>query len=170
MRKSMRGIAAVLAVLALLASACGDDAEPEAAGDATANDEAPDEMADDEMSDVAMAPASVVAEAQDSDGTSVVVASVTLPSAGFIVVHGDGGGSPGAVIGHSALLPAGESVDVVIVLDEPLAGSGVVFPMAHIDVDGDGAYGFFPPDDTTDAPALTESGDVAVVPAEITIS
>ena len=159
MRKSTRSLAALFAVLVLIAAACGDD-EPEA--DTAAAD---DEMAD----EVALAPAAVVAEAQDSDGSSVVVASVTLPSPGFIAMHGDGGGSPGPVIGHSDLLPAGESIDVVVMLDTPLTESGVVFPMVHIDVDGDGVYEFFPPDETTDGPGLTDAGDVAVVPAEIAV-
>lgn len=50
-------------------------------------------------------PSSVTFEDQDSDGTSVVVASVTLPADGFVAVHADNAGSPGAVIGHSDLLP-----------------------------------------------------------------
>jgi len=117
----------------------------------------------------AMAPAEVVFEAQSSDGSSIVVASVTLPSPGFVAVHGDGGGSPGPVIGHSGLLPEGTSTDVEITLDQPLDATALVFPMAHIDVDGNGEYGFFPPDDTVDGPAKTADGAVAVVGAEVTV-
>jgi plastocyanin len=116
-----------------------------------------------------MGPAAVVFEAQSSDGSSIVVASVTLPSAGFIAVHGDNGGSPGPVIGHSALLAAGTTTDVVVALDTPLASSGMVFPMAHIDVNGNGEYEFFPPDNTVDGPAQTDGGGVAVVGAEVTV-
>ncbi len=170
MRSLMIRLLAMLAALMLVAAACGDDddtaSEPTSAEDDSA---AGGGTGVDGGAEVAMGPASVVAEDQDSDGSSVVVASVTLPSPGFIAVHGDGGGSPGPVIGHSDLLPAGESTDVVVMLDEALVESGVVFPMAHIDVDGDGVYEFFPPDETTDGPAMTADGAVAVVPAIVTV-
>lgn len=118
----------------------------------------------------AMAPAEVVFEAQKSDGTSIVVASVTLPSPGFIAVHGPGDGGPGPVIGHSALLPEGTTTNFTIELDEPLAATATLFPMAHIDVNGNGEYEFFPPDTTTDGPAQTADGSVAVVGAEVTVT
>jgi hypothetical protein len=116
-----------------------------------------------------MSPAEVVFDAQTSDGTSIVVASVTLPSPGFIAVHGNADGGPGPVIGHSELLPAGTSTKVVVTLDEPLTATDLVFPMAHIDVDGNGEYGFIPPDITIDLPATTADGAVAVVGAEVTV-
>ena len=73
------------------------------------------------------------------------------------------------MIGHSELLPAGTSTDVVVTLDEPLAATDLLFPMAHIDVDEDGEYDFMPPDIATDLPATTADGAVAVVGAEVTI-
>lgn len=60
-------------------------------------------------------------------------------------------------------------MEVQIHLDSPLTESGTVFPMAHIDVDGDGVYEFNPPDDTTDGPALTSDGAVAVLPVDIEV-
>jgi hypothetical protein len=117
----------------------------------------------------ATAPASVTVEDQMSDGTTIVVKSVELPSAGFIAVHADNGGSPGAVIGHSALLPAGTSNDVEVTLDAALEGTSVVWPMAHIDMDGDGGYTFMPPDNAIDVPATNADGNVAVAPAVVTL-
>lgn len=114
-------------------------------------------------------PAEVVFEAQTSDGATIVVASVTLPAAGFIAVHGNADGSPGPVVGHSDLLPEGTSADVSITLDEPLTQTDLLFPMAHIDIDRDGVYEFFPPDNTVDGPARTSAGDVAVTGAEVTV-
>jgi len=156
----MRRVMALVIPLALVAAACGDDAGT------TTTTEAPTTTA---AAAPAMSPAEVVFEDQESDGTTIVVASVTLPSPGFIAVHGNANGSPGPVIGHSALLPAGTSTDVAITLDDPLEATDLVFPMAHIDVDGDGVYEFFPPDQTTDGPALTADGDVAVVGGEVTV-
>ncbi len=118
----------------------------------------------------ATAPAEVVFDAQESDGTSIVVASVTLPAPGFVAVHGDGDGGPGPVIGHSALLPEGTSIDVVVALDEPLAGPATLYPMAHIDANANGEYEFLPPDLTVDGPARTADGGVAVVGAEVTVA
>ena len=99
----------------------------------------------------------------------MVVASVTLPAPGFIAVHGDADGSPGTVIGHSDLLPAGVSENVTVVFDEALAGSATVWPMVHIDLDGNGEYEFEPPDNAVDLPGLFENGDTAVIPVALTV-
>lgn len=141
---------AIIFAFGLVAAACSDD-EPAVA------------------TPPAMSPAEVVFDAQTSDGTTIVVASVTLPSQGFIAVHSNNDGQPGAVVGHSDLLSAGTSTDVVITLDQPLATTDLLFPMAHIDVDVDGVYDFDPPDVAVDLPATTADGKVAVVSAEVTI-
>jgi plastocyanin len=116
-----------------------------------------------------MEPASVTFDAQESEGTTITVVSVELPSPGFVAVHADGGGSPGPVIGHSDLLPAGTSTDVAITLDEPLTVDTALFPMAHIDTDGNGLYEFGAVEGV-DGPALTADGDVAVVTADVTVT
>lgn len=118
----------------------------------------------------ATSPAEVSFEEQESDGTEIVIASVTLPSPGFIAVHGNDGGAPGPVIGHSDLLPAGTSTDVTVTLDTPLESTDLLFPMAHIDMNENGEYEFMPPDEVTDGPASTAAGAVAVVRAEVTVS
>ena len=174
-QRPIRTVVAIGAAVTLTLAACGGDddasadtataetadSSPESAGGTSAETgsaEAP-----------AMEPASVTFDAQESDGTTITVASVELPSPGFIAVHADGGGSPGPVIGHSDLLPAGTSSDVAITLDEPLAGDTALFPMAHIDTDGNGLYEFGAVEGV-DGPALTAEGDVAVVTAEVTVT
>ncbi len=117
----------------------------------------------------ARGPSALQADPQTSDGTTIVVASVELPAPGFIAVHADADGAPGPVIGHSDLLPAGTSTDVEVTLDTPLDGSATVWPMVHIDMDGDGVYTFMPPDNAIDVPGLTADGDVAVIPVEIEV-
>ncbi len=164
----MKTTPVTLAALALVAAACATAPEPEAA---TTTTEAPPAPTTTEQMDEgpATSPAEVVFEAQTSDGTTIVVASVTLPAPGFIAVHSNADGKPGPVIGHSELLPAGTSTDVVITLDQPLEATDMLFPMAHIDMDGDGEYTFMPPDNIVDVPATTADGNVAVVGAEVTV-
>ena len=160
----MRTLIGLLVALGLVAAACGgteDTTTTTTVPETTTTTAAP--------AGPAMSPAEVVFEAQTSDGTSIVVASITLPSPGFIAVHGNADGGPGPVVGHSELLPAGTSTDVVVTLDEPLAATDLLFPMAHIDVDEDGLYDFMPPDIAVDLPASTADGAIAVVGAEVTI-
>jgi len=155
------------AVLALVLAACSSATEPEPPATTKA---APQASTTEPMADVpATSPAEVAFEAQTSDGTSIVVASVTLPAPGFIAVHSNADGKPGAVIGNSELLPEGTSTDVVVDLDQPLEATGLVFPMVHIDIDGDGEYTFAPPDNAVDIPATTADGSIAVAGAEVTI-
>lgn len=160
----MRRLTTALAALAILAAGCGDDdddaadADAEVAEDQTGTDGAPP-----------MGPAELEVQDQSGDGAEVVVSSVTLPADGFIAVHADADGSPGPVIGHTQLLPSGESTDVTVVLDEPLGSSATVWPMAHIDTNGNGEYDFDPPDVTDDGPATFDGGDVATSPLELTV-
>jgi hypothetical protein len=156
---------AVTAVLAMVVAAC--DAETEATT-TTAAEAVPTTSAA-EAEGPPTAPSALTAEAQESDGTTIVVASVTLPAPGFIAIHGDDAGSPGPVVGHSDLLPAGESTDVTVTLDEPLTESGTLWPMVHIDVNENGEYEFFPPDETIDGPGVDDAGDVAVISVEMTV-
>ena len=150
-------IAALLIGVGLVAAACSSNSDT-ASSSTTAGAEAP-----------ATSPASVTVGDQMSDGTTIVVKSVELPSAGFIAVHADNGGSPGAVIGHSDLLAAGTSDGVTVTLDTPLEGTSIVWPMAHIDMDGDGQYTFMPPDNAIDVPAINADGNVAVAPSAVTL-
>lgn len=160
---------AVALVFGLVLAACGGDeaAETTTTEAVTATTEAEPSTTE---AGPAISPAEVVFENQESDGNSIVVASVRLPSPGFIAVHGNSDGAPGPVIGNSELLPAGVTTDVVVELDSPLVTSDMVFPMAHIDMDGDGVYEFMPPDNAIDIPATTADGSVAVVGAEVTVS
>jgi predicted lipoprotein with Yx(FWY)xxD motif len=170
----MKRTLVLVAVLALVSAACGGD---DAADDtttttttATTTTTTASTTTTTAVSGPAMAPAEVVFDAQESDGTSIVVSSVTLPSPGFIAVHANADGGPGPIVGHSDLLPEGTSTDVTVDLDTPLEETDLLFPMAHIDVNGNGEYEFTPPDVTVDAPAMTAAGEVAVVGAEVTVA
>ncbi len=162
---SFRRIAAIGAAAALTLAACGGDDD---ADTTTPPTEAPEPAAEPADDGPATQPASIAIDAQQSDGTTITVASVDLPAPGFVAVHSDGGGSPGPVIGTSDLLPAGSSTDVSIALAEPLTGDATVFPMVHIDTDGNGVYEFGSVEGV-DGPGVTADGEVAVVPGEITV-
>ena len=165
---SIRSLLAVGVTATLVLAACGGD-DDDASSDTTAPAETTAEASAEPTAEVPMQPASVSFDAQESDGTMIVVASVELPADGFIAVHGDGGGSPGPVVGHSDLLPAGTSTDVMVMLDSPLDADTTLYPMAHIDTDGNGAYEFGSVEGV-DGPALTVEGDVAVVSAAVTVT
>src|SRR3989344_8174153 len=49
-------------------------------------------------------------------GKRVIVSAVHLASPGFVVIHDDISGAPGAIIGASALLRAGETTNIMVVL------------------------------------------------------
>lgn len=163
--------AIALVTVAVVAASCGsDDATTQdtaapAVTDAPADSAAPPETsgATDEAADPVTGPASIVASDQSGDGATVTVDAVELPTEGFVVIHAEADGAPGPILGWSDLLPAGESADVVVTLNESIGASANVFPMAHVDANGNGEYEFMPPDITIDVPALTADGDVAVL-------
>lgn len=80
---------------------------------------------------------------QQGDGRTVRVAEAVFAGArGFVAIHADGGGVPGETLGVSPLLPQGSSRNVTVRLAKPLRASGYVFPMLHVDDDGNGRYDF----------------------------
>jgi plastocyanin len=168
-----RGLGCVLAAAVLLVGACGDDdGEDAGASDTTTTTAAAATTTSEGGSsggDPVTGPADITAGDQSGDGTTVEVASVTLPTPGFIAVHSDNGGAPGPVIGHSDLLPEGESTGVVVTLDEPLTATATVHPMAHVDANDNGEYDFDPPAVTDDVPATFEDGETAMVPVAYTV-
>lgn len=164
--RTTRRVAAGAAALALTLAACGgDDDSSSTTTPATTDAPAGTETGSD---GAATSPASLTLSDQSGDGTSVTVDAVELPSEGFIAVHTDADGSPGPVIGVSDLLPAGTTDDVVITLGDPLAETGTVFPMVHIDTDANGVYEFGTVEGV-DGPGVTAGGDVAVGPVVITV-
>lgn len=155
----MKRIWLLISAVALVATACGGTGATTTTGAVATTTAAAG-------TEPVTGPAAIAASAQESDGTSVVVDLVTLPAGGgFIAIHADESGSPGAVLGHSDLLPEGESTNVTVTLDTALTASATVWPMAHIDGNGNGTYEFPGPD----GPATLDGGGVAVVPAEITV-
>jgi hypothetical protein len=108
-----------------------------------------------------LTPGAVVFEEQRVDGTSLAIAGVTLPAPGFVAVQRNEAGEPGAVLGVSDLLPAGDTGGLVIELDPPLRVTGLVFVVAYVDRDEDGelaGIGLAGGDE----PAVSGAGDPAI--------
>ncbi|HHC07714.1 MAG TPA: hypothetical protein ENK55_03245, partial [Actinobacteria bacterium] len=101
----------------LVAAACGGAGTPTTTAPPATTTTQPPTATTTEPPGPPRGPAAVEADDQEGDGTAIVVARVELPAPGFIAVHADADGAPGPVIGHSDLLPAGESTDVVVTLD-----------------------------------------------------
>jgi predicted lipoprotein with Yx(FWY)xxD motif len=75
---------------------------------------------------------------------SLTVASVTSPGAGWMVIHADKDGKPGAALGYSPVLE-GVNTDVRVTIDASQA-TARVYAMLHIDAGTTGVYEF-PGDD-----------------------
>lgn len=140
-------IAAVLAVAAVVLSACGGStpaAAPSTTAPASSAAASASGSASASASGATSAPmGTLTAVDQSSDGKSVVVASVDLQAGtqgGWIALHTDVGGKPGPVK-YQVAVPAGMSTNVMI----PTPGgipTGAYWPMLHIDDHVIGTYEF----------------------------
>jgi hypothetical protein len=99
-----------------------------------------------------------VVSPQPTDGTHVRVQQTRLDTPGYVVVYADGSGAPGARLGASVLLPAGEHGDLDITLATPLKRSDRVFVMVHKEDTGNRSLDF----PAGDAP-VQQAGSVLVV-------
>lgn len=126
-------------------------------------------LAPDDEEPVATAPTEIVAGDQSSEGSSILVDSLTLPAAGWVVARLDSGGSPGEVIGISELLSKGTITGVLVPFLIPVADTTTVHLTVHIDMDGDGEFLYEPPDSFIDVVATTAAGEPATTTLTITL-
>ena len=115
----------------------------------------------------ATGPGDLVFEDQMVEGSVVVVGSVTLPSAGFVVLQSDASGTPGEVLGVSEVIGRGTVSGVAVPLFFPLEAGAVLHATLHIDMDGDGQFRYEPPDDFIDLPATLANGEPATATATV---
>ena len=118
---------------------------------------------------VATGPADIVAADQRSEGSSVLVDSLSMPAAGWVVARLDTGGSPGEVIGISELVSKGVISAVPVPFLVPISDTTTVHLTIHIDVDGDGEFRYEPPDGFIDQIATEASGEPATTSVVITL-
>jgi len=100
-------------------------------------------------------------EDQRVEGSSLTIASVTMPDDGWVVVRLDQGGGPGEIIGISDLLRKGVIARVPIPFFLPITGDTVVHATIHVDLDRDGVYTYEAPDSLTDEIATFANGEAA---------
>ena len=74
----------------------------------------------------------------DEDGT-LIVSQAMIDAPGWLVIHADNGGSPGAVLGAAPLTP-GVNTHIAITLEGDVTDT--VFPMLHYDTGEAGVYEF----------------------------
>ena len=110
----------------------------------------------------------VRAAPQRSDGKAVLVDTVAFGAGkGYVVIHEDGNGAPGKVIGASGLLGTGEHKGVLVPVDPPLAAGKVkVWPVVHLEDNGNERFDY----PAADQPASIDGTGVVVVPIEITVT
>lgn len=71
---------------------------------------------------------------------AVVASSVFLASPGYVVIHEIKDGKPGAILGSSSLLPAGQSDDIEIELSRATRNGETLAAMLHSERDGDSKF------------------------------
>jgi len=89
--------------------------------------------------------------------TNVRVGFVILAGGGYVVVHQDSEGKPGAIIGNSDALPQGESRDFEITLSRESIDGETLYAMLHSE-NGDGAFN--PAEDT---PIKDDRGNIVLM-------
>jgi len=77
--------------------------------------------------------------ADQKPGDSVVVSLAETKEGGYVVIHESVNGTPGTIIGHSTLLPAGESNTITVPLDRTSKNGEELIAMLHND-NGNGVY------------------------------
>jgi len=91
-------------------------------------------------------------------GYSVSVQVVHLEKPGFVVIHEDADGTPGKILGVSALLAAGETKNLSsITLSRAIKDNETIYAMLHFD-NGDGKF-----DAANDKPVIDPVGNAPVM-------
>lgn len=95
----------------------------------------------------------IVVSEQPAEAPTVTASSIFLATPGFVVVHEDASGTPGAILGVSSVLEIGESINVQIPLSRPLRDGERLYAMLHVDMDSNFVF-----DVTVDAPIQSALG------------
>jgi hypothetical protein len=82
----------------------------------------------------------MVVVTEQRPGNIVTASTVFLAAPGFVVVHEDIDGAPGAIIGSSAFLAAGESNNIKVMLSRVTQDGDKLHAMLHADTDANGSF------------------------------
>jgi hypothetical protein len=121
--------------------------------------------------------ATVAFDDQEGDGSTVTVASTSLPDGGYVAIHDAtllDGNVVGSVVGASTYLPAGESENVSVTLDEPITESQTLIAMPHRETNqtndtANATYDFVTSNGTDDGPYL-DNGSAVTDDANVTVT
>ena len=149
-RKKLFGVLNLLVLFAFLITACTTEAENEKPPVAPSNKEAlktPENWepvkTPVELPGTGIDP-SVSVEDQPVLGGQVKIEEVGYSDPGWIVIHAEGDGQPGAVIGYAPIQP-GENKDVLVKIDVSRA-TPILYAMLHVDLGQRGTFEFPGPD------------------------
>jgi hypothetical protein len=110
---------------------------------------------------------------QTTNGSTVTVDSVTLPSGGFVAVHNESylrGGDPlQTIVGRSRYLSSGTHRNVSVPLSHPVQQSQTLVAIPSRDTNGNQRYDYVRSEGFQD-PAYTGNGKIITDPASVTIS
>lgn len=94
----------------------------------------------------------------DQGPSSVMNIGLTSLSApGYVVIHEDNNGKPGAIIGSSPVLGANKDIKASVDLDRKAVDGESLFAMLHFD-NGDGQF-----DPTTDLPVKDDKSNIIMM-------
>ena len=82
----------------------------------------------------------MVVVSEQRPGATITGSLVVLAAPGYLVIHEDNNGEPGAILGASALLPAGESSNVLVTLSRATRDGETLHAMLHFEKGGNTAF------------------------------
>ena len=77
---------------------------------------------------------------EQKPGNTVLGSMVYLAAPGYLVIHEDKNGEPGAILGTSALLQAGENTNIPVTLSRASRDGETLHAMLHTDADSNGSF------------------------------
>lgn len=96
--------------------------------------------APEDTSSAMLAEENAVVVVEQRPGSTATASAVVLASPGFLVIHEDNNGAPGAILGASTVLSAGESKNVEVTLSRATRDGERLHAMLHSDADANGTF------------------------------
>lgn len=94
----------------------------------------------------------MVVVTEQRPGNTVMASQIHLAAPGYVVIHEDVDGNPGAILGASMMLQAGASSNVKVSLSRPVRDGEKLHAMLHSDTDANGSFS------AADQPVLSRLG------------
>lgn len=82
----------------------------------------------------------MVVVSEQRPGANITGSLIVLAAPGYLVIHEDTNGEPGAILGTSALVRAGENTNVQVKLSRPARDKETLHAMLHFEKGGNTAF------------------------------